>query len=664
MTNDAGRRGVLGLIGLMCVPCLAAAQSRDSIADVSLEDLMDVEVISASRREQPLHEIPSAVFVMTRDDIRRMGASTLAELMRGVPGLDVSRAGANRWAVSARGFNAQFANKMQVLVDGRSVYTPLFSGVYWDTLDIMPDDIERIEVIRGPGAAIWGANAVNGVVNIITRSAAETQGQMVTTSFGGDDRWTISGRSGGTVGSRGYYRLYGRHASHAGILDAQGYDANDPWRLHRGGGRVDYALDAQTQVMVQGDIYSAQVSDVRVISVLTPPFQSHLSSDIRPAGGHVLARWTQRSAAETASTLVAYWDRMSRPGASLPERRSNLGVEWQRTFRSGGHHQWIVGTEYRRSQDEVGGSEIISLADPSRTDHYVTAFAQDEISMRSRPWRLTLGSKLEHNPYTGIELQPSARLAWVPNQRRTYWAGASRAVRRPSRADDGVRFTAGVLPTQPLITTLDVRGADTLDAEVVVAYEGGTRWRPTSWFAIDVSAFANRYTRLIGALPGTPVLVAGPQPYLSLPLLTTNAFGAQSHGLEILTRWQLPRVRVTASYSYLSLRSTDATSGPVVTVNDLGTNPTHQASIRSGFDLPVGLEADTLLHYVSSLDQGRVPNHLRLDVRLGWRARNHMDVAVGLRNALDPHYVESVELLGWPAGRVPRRAFAELRWWF
>lgn len=646
----------------------ASAQSHDSIADVGLEDLMQVEVTSVAKREQPLQETPAAVFVLTGDDIRRVGATTLAELLRGIPGLDVSRAGASRWAVSARGFNSQYANKMQVLVDGRSVYSPLFSGVYWDSLDLLPEDIERIEVIRGPGAAMWGANAVNGVVNIITRSAAQTQGHLLTLSAGGDDRWTAGGRTGGQLGERGYYRIYARDMNRSAFLDSQGQPAGDAWELRRGGGRVDFALSATHQLMVQADIYAGRVVDARDVAVLAPPFLVSMRSDVRPVGGHVLGRWTRQDSPDRLTSLVVFWDRTARGAddartAVLGEVRQNLGVEWQRNRRIG-RHRWTFGADYRRSQDEVANTALVSLVDASRTDHYVTAFAQNEVGVAGGRWRVTLGTKVGHNPYTGGEFQPSARLAWVPDSRFTAWSAVSRAIRRPSRADDGVRIGVSVMPTDPFPTSIDVFGSEALSAEVLIASEAGARWQPTRWWSLDMAGFVNRYSGLIGATAAEPTFVAAPVPHVSVPLWSSNAFDARSHGLEVLSRFQTTRARAMASYSYLSLRATGRDLAALVTVDELRSSPSHQASLRTSMDIGAHLEANVLLQFVGPLDGGRVPAHTRADLRLGWRPTSRVEIGVGVRNALTPRYVESLEWLGWPRGQVPRRAYTDARWWF
>ncbi|MRR07522.1 MAG: TonB-dependent receptor, partial [Deltaproteobacteria bacterium] len=393
-----------------------------NLSELGLEDLMNIQVTSVSKKEQKLSDAAAAVFVVTREDIRRSGATSIPEVLRMVPGIQVARLDANKWAVSARGFNDRFADKLLVLMDGRTVFTPLFSGVYWDVQDTMLEDIDRIEVVRGPGAALWGANAFNGVINIITKHSQETQGGLLSAGGGTEERGFGGARFGGRVGDDTYYRLYAKYFSRDAGVDASGDRGEDDWSVLRGGFRVDSDLSANDSVTVQGDIYRGKEGETYTIPLLIPPFSRTFDWDTDIAGSNILSRWT-RTLSDTADmTLQLYYDRTERDMAIIGEDRDTIDVDFQNRFKCGSRHEIVWGWGYRFSHESITNKVAITFAPNRRSDNLYSFFAQDDISLIEDRLRLVLGSRFEHNEFTGWEIQPNIRLIWTPDYRQTVWA--------------------------------------------------------------------------------------------------------------------------------------------------------------------------------------------------------------------------------------------------
>ena len=480
-----------------------SAQENDDLASLSVDDLMNVEVTSVSRKAQKLADTAAAVFVITQDDIRRSGATSIPEILRIVPGLDVARVSGSVWAISARGSNSQFSNKLLVMIDGRSVYTPLFSGVFWDVQDTLLEDVERIEVIRGPGGTLWGANAVNGIINIITKHAIDTQGSLLSAGGGAEEGSFAAGRYGGSFGRNGNYRVYGKAFERPSSID--GLNAiDDAWTVGRAGFRADWASRGGDNFTVQGDVYRGKTAALSAVIDPARPFADPASStDV--AGQHVQFRWAAIQSSRSDTTVQAFLDYTDRSEPSMVVRRRTFDIDFQQHLKLFRRNDIVWGAEYRRSNDLAGGPGLELVRD-SNASSIASAFVQDEIAMSER-FHVTIGTKLQYDTVTQLQLQPTLRLLFKANQRQTIWAAATSAVRTPSEVELYGRLTVGAVPDgrgNALFVVLT--GNTELKPERVEAYELGYRWQVTPDVALDATAFHNRMRDLTRAKEQQPFL--------------------------------------------------------------------------------------------------------------------------------------------------------------
>ncbi len=624
------------------------AVARDADADLlslSIEDLMDIEVTSASKRAQRLSEVPAAVTVLTSEDIRRSGMTHIADLLRMVPGLHVANIDSNTWAVTARGFNSQFANKLLVMIDGRSVYTPLFSGVYWDVQDVVLEDIDRIEVIRGPGGTVWGANAVNGVINIITKDASQTQGLLVTGGGGSIDQGNATARYGGAIGENIHYRWSVKYLNRGDFDNRDGLEAHDAWDAIRGSFRYDIKASERDHFTFQGDYYDGEV-DQTTVGLLVQD-----ENDI--SGGNVIARWERTLSEESNLQLQFYYDRTERSGDLLGEDRDTFDADFQYRLSPLPGHDLVWGVGYRMTHDEIDNSLFVSFSPEDRTTHLVSAFVQDEISLIDDTLSLTLGSKFENNDYTGLEYQPSVRVLWTPHQRHSAWASVSRAVRSPSRAENDITLlTLNPIPPPPFAL---FTGNDAFDSEDLLAFELGYRAQPLERVSIDVAAYYNDYQDLRSSEVGVP------NP-LVLPLSGANKLDAQGYGLEISSTWDVTDFwRLIGGYTLMMLDvdRVDGSNDPTAGGQEKDT-PEHQFQLRSRFDLPWNLEFDTTLFYVGKVPNQGVGDYARLDARLGWRPSSHIELSVVGQNLTKHRHDEFGTSFTKVPTAIPRSVYGQL----
>lgn len=602
---------------LLPLPAEAAEQRRQveasELTKLSIEELMEIDVTSVSRRSERVSGAAAAITVVTAEEIRRSGATSLPQALRLVDALHVARFNSGTWAISARGFNIGTANKLLVLIDGRSVYTPLFAGVFWDVQDLLLEDIDRIEVIRGPGAALWGANAVNGVINVITKSARETQGGLVKLGAGPEDR-VAAFRYSGALGERSWYRTYAKYRGIDALAFAAGGSAEDPLRTEQGGFRIDSDRSARDAFTLQGDAY-------RGVSGLFLHEDSHMN------GGNLLSHWSRRFSESSRLDVRAYWDRTFRrvPG-QFEERRDTWDVDLQHALPLGRRHEVVWGLGYRVSSDEVENTPLIVWDPDHRTQELFSAFGQDEIALVPDRWRLTVGTKLEVHEYTGLEVQPSLRLAWTPNDHRTLWAAVSRAVRAPTRIDEDSRFLAG-----PVVF---VRGSRDFESEEVLAYELGYRILPRPGMSFDLATFYNVYDHLRSQEPP-----AGGPPF---PITLANKQNAETYGAELQVNLQAaPWWRLYGAYTYFHSRFTlDADSRDRTGGVQEGNDPAQRFAIRSYVDLPGAVELDAWLRHVESLPSPFIPSYTELDLRLGWRATGQLELVLAGQNLLHSQHAE------------------------
>ena len=630
----------------LALPAFAA--DPDRLGDLSVEQLLDLKVTSVARREETLSRSPAAICVITQEDIRRSGARNIPDALRLAPGLDVAQVDAHTWAVSARGFNDVFANKLLVLIDGRSVYTPLFSGVFWEMQDVLIEDISRIEVIRGPGAALWGANAVNGVINITTKRAAETQGGLVTAGGGNEERAFTSFRFGGTLNADLHYRVFGKWFARDESEKIGGGAANDAWSMGHIGFRVDWT-PGENVFTLQGDLQRGFEETLYERLRSRPPFeayQDHASDDI--SGGNILARWTRELANGGQLSLQTYYDRTNRKTPIFGEQRDTFDIDLQHRFRWGDRQTIVWGGGYRYGSDEITNHFDISFRPEARSTNLFNAFAQDEIALVKERLVLTLGSKIEHNDFTGFEFQPSARLLWTPAARHSVWASISRAVRTPSRAEDDILIQQGpVLPASALFpgspaTLTSISGNRDFCSEEVIASELGYRVEATARLSFDLALFYHEYRRLGSFETGEPALDLLAQP-ARINVVIANLLESETYGGELTSTWQAaPWWKWRANYSLLYVQTHLARGGGYVAGEQRaeGSSPRHQAAVRSSIDLPRGWEFDAGLRYVDALPALAVPSYLALDLRIGWRISDAVEFSVVGRNLFDQRHVE------------------------
>ncbi len=648
-------------------PAAAAhrGSSRD-LADLSIEDLMNIEITSTARKPVRLSDATSAIFVITAEDIRRSGAQAVPEVLRMVPGLEVARISANQWAVSARGFNGRFANKLLVLIDGRSVYTPSFSGVYWEVQDLMLEDVQRIEVVRGPGAALWGANAVNGVINIITKTAKSTQGGLATVSAGTEERESLAVRYGGAAGDNVRYRVYTKHFERDGSVSPAGRSYADDGEMVRGGFRLDWTASAKDSVTLQGDAYSGIVGQVLSLpDVTTAPYAILVEDQPRVSGGNVLARWQRAISSSSEFKLQFYHDRTDRREVTYQERHDTTDLEFDHRFRLGKRQEIVWGMGYRFIADHIRGTYYVSTSPEHRREEIVSAFLQDEITAITDRLTFTLGTKVEHNEYTGYEVQPSARMLWTPGERHSIWSAASRAVRTPSRIDQDGLANTYVYPTLPLPTLIRINGNPDFKSEELLAYEAGYRFQPVETLFLDLAAFYNIYDNLRSGEPGTP-FADGPPPHLVLPFTTDNKLNARVYGFELAAEWRVkPWWSLNGAYTFLEMDLyRDEGGQDDLLLHAGGQSPRHQASLRSSLNVTKNVEFDAWLRYVDELPYLAVKQYLNLDLRLGWKARKDLELVLAGQNLLDDRRQEFAREIFTVPAEIQRSVYARLVWTF
>lgn len=618
------------------------------LAEMSVEDLINLEVTSVAKKAQRLSQAAAATFVITSEDVRRSGATSIPELLRMVPGLNVAQVNSNTWAISSRGFNGVFADKLLVLIDGRSVYNPTFSGVNWEEQDVMLEDIERIEVVRGPGATLWGANAVNGVINIITKTAADTQGGLVTLGSGTAENILSGLRYGGEIGEDTQYRAYAKYNDYDNFETPQGDASNDSWDRVSGGFRADIDATPGDVVTVQGDAYYGE-RDLRTTGVvLVPPYVEVLDDTSTFQGANVLGRWTHVISPESDVQLQTYYDFVRRDEVFANQTRHTADVELQHRFVPFTNNEITWGFDYRFYKDDLEGKRFVSFDPQEEELNLVTGFIQDEIILIPDMLRFIVGSKVEHNDYTGFEAQPSARIVYNPNDKNTVWAALSRAVRTPSRANTDLRYHLAAIPN-PLtgdVTLVPVLGSSDFESEDLIAYEVGYRSLITETLSIDIAAFYNDYQNLQTTEVGAPFFEATPEPpHGVLPLNFSNALEGETWGSELSVNWKpYEWWRLSGSYAYLEIdveSAASASTSLLSAVNDVSReSPESQFMLRSLVNLPGNTEFDSALRYVDELPQFGIDSYFELDLRLGWRPRKDIEFALVGRNLLDNSHPE------------------------
>jgi iron complex outermembrane recepter protein len=646
------------LFFLLILSTRVAAQAQSSLPalkQLSLEQLMDVEVTSVSKKEQRVGDTAAAIYVITQEEIHRSGVTSIPEALRLAPGVTVSRINSNAWAIGVRGFGTALSRSVLVLIDGRSVYTPLFAGVYWDVQDTMLEDIDRIEVIRGPGGTIWGANAVNGVINIITKSATETQGLLATAGGGSEEKGFGGVRYGGKIGESFSYRVYGKGFRRDAQFTPHLSDADD-WQKGQGGFRTDWNLDKNNSLTIQGDAYQGNVGFRTSTSSFSAPFSTVVERDVDVDGMNLLSRWRRTVSDVSDLTLQVYYDRTFRREPNFQERRNTVDFDFQHRFKMTAHQELIWGLGYRYTKGDTRSLPTVIISPRDKGDNLLTAFMQDEIMILDDRLRVTVGSKFEHNDYSGFEFQPSLRALWNPVEHHSVWASISRAVRTPSRVDRDIAVSSAPNPALPLFAR--ILGNRDFESEKTLAYELGYRMQPTNRFFVDVATFYNRYNDLLSVELGAPFLEAGSR--LIFPFQFDNKFKAEVYGIELAADWRwLDWWRWRFSYSHLHLNLTKKRDSTDITTEQPteGSSPQNQVALSSFVNLPGNLQLDGIFRYVDGLPGQSVSRYFNLDVRVGWQATKNVELSVVGQNLLYGHHAE------WSGGtQIQRGIYTKATW--
>ncbi|MDB5865509.1 MAG: TonB-dependent receptor [Betaproteobacteria bacterium] len=603
----------------------AASTTRASDADLatmSLEELMNVEVTSVSKRPERLSAAAASIFVISGEDIRRSGATTLPEVLRLAPNLQVAQGHASGYAINARGLNNTAANKLLVLIDGRSVYTSLFSGVFWDVQDVVLEDVERIEVISGPGGTLWGTNAVNGVINVITRSSKDTQGGLAA-GGAGNREFGATVRYGGTLGADGSYRVYGKHLDHDGTSTASGAGKSDAWHKSQGGFRADWG-GARDQFTVQGDAYQGSIGQPLPGTVSITGVTLALDT-ISVSGANLLGRWARNLEGGSSLSVQAYFDRTERTvPPTFGEALNTYDLQLQHSLRPLGMHTVTWGAQYRYAMDRVANSAILAFLPARQNQTWLSLFAQDEMALRD-DLRLTLGLRIERNDYTGYEFLPSARLAWTVAQDHLLWTAATRTVRAPSRLDRDTFVPA----TAPFL----LAGGPDVRSEIANVYEIGYRGRPADKLSYSVTAYHADYDHLRTQeiAPGGASLIFG------------SGMEGMTGGVEMWGTYQVSRTwRLRGGLTVLNekLRLKPGSNDVTAPRAQEGLDPERTWIFASSHDLPHRTEFDVRVRHVSELPSVALPAYTAVDIRLGWRVRPDLEFSVSGQNLFGSGHAE------------------------
>jgi iron complex outermembrane receptor protein len=637
----------------------ASAQAQDAFWDLDLKEVLDLEITSVSKKPQTMSKAAAAVFVITGEDIRRMGAQTIPDALRMAPGVQVAQVSANAWAITARGPNSRFANKLLVLVDGRSVYSPLFSGVFWDVQDTVLADVERIEVIRGPGASLWGANAVNGVINIITKSAAATQGGLLQASTGTQERASAALRYGGKLEGLGHWRLYAKGFDRAGLdLKSTGAEGSDSWRQQRFGARADLNLGPQDALALQGEVYQGQHGESAVLQNRNQdPFYALAPISQQVSGGHLLMRWQRELPESNTLTVQSYLDRTVRDWPAHPNQTlDTFDADVQYRHRAFKGHDLVMGLSYRVNHDRITPSttgipqdtlQLAQFSNASLNTSMWSALLQDDITLLPDELILTLGAKLEKFDSNQPKTLPNTRLLWTPREDHTVWAAVSKALRTPSRLDrDGT--IRSLLPRAfefngqrlPLPTIVEISGQ--MDPESLWAYELGWKHRWAPGLTTDITAYINDYTDLRSVYAQSAVYQPGD--YLLLPMQLSNKTSGRSQGLEVWADWQASRQhRLQASLTRFGMEI-QSSNPDVYSFEAPSSSPQWSGSLRWSYTPRPDLELDLAYRQAASVSNQLFGHYAAayktVDMRWAWRSSPKVQWQLVGRNLLTARHQE------------------------
>lgn len=686
-TREARRRGFLRLsrilipLGLLLTSLQAWAQTPDTstLKKLSYEDLFNIEVTTVSRTQSTVGQSAAAISVITQEDIRRSGATVIPEILRLVPGMNVARIDNNKWAISSRGFNQRFFGKMLVQIDGRTLYNPFTSGVYWDAVDYPLEDIDRIEVIRGPRAGVWGANAVNGIVNIITKAAKDTQGGLLAGGGGIQEKGFGAFRYGGAAGSKLFYRVYGKGFNRDEQFSPSG-ESHDAWSGGSGGFRMDWQPNDTNLVTFQGDYLHSAADRRDVRAQPTPPYSFENFDTEKTDNVNLLGRWKRSINEDSSWTLQVYWDTFHRFSGNLkiPFRWDTYDADFQYQFSLGKRQKILWGTGYRLVNSSLGNSErdngfLFHTVEKRHEDQTFSVYFQDEITLVEDALKLSLNSRFEHNDFTGFEIQPGVQLLFTPTKQQTFWASVARAVRTPNLNE----FYAQprLLPSStvpPVFPRQDTNPG--IRSETVLAYQLGYRAQAKTSLSFDTALFYNVYDDLAAVRPGAP------QPGASgfdLPIAQINGLNAETYGAELSATWRpLESWRLNGGYTLLKMNLHRNVGLPASSEASEGQSPQHQVNLQSYFDLMRNVELDLAGRWVDRLHgfnpsgvpgvRDGIPSYFSFDARLAWRAGENLEISVVGQNLSNSHHPEfgTSPLVRSPLVEIRRAVRAQATWRF
>ena len=665
--------GLPGILWGQDTPQTASATTAERLKSLSLEELSRIEVVSPSKQPMPAFQSPVAIYVVTGEDIRRSGASTIPEALRLAPGVEVSRIDSSRWSVGIRGFGTQLSRSVLVLIDGRSVYTTFFAGTYWDVQDTLLEDIDRIEVIRGPGGTVWGPNAVNGVINIITRHTRETQGTFVSAGSGNLEQGFLNFRYGGERGTDFSYRVYAKAFDRGPEFHSDG-DNFDDWRGARTGFRMDWgAPGKRDSFLLEGDLYSQEDGDRASVSSYVPASTRVVDENAALSGGNLTARWSRRLAGGGDIQVQGYYDRTNRREPNLGETRDTFDVDLSGRMPARGGHEILYGLGARASIGRFTEVANGLTFDPlRRTDYLLSGFLQDNVKLVANRLMLVAGTKVLRTNFTGLELEPSVRLMWTPSSSQTVWAAFTHAVRTPSRVEEdfylssylglngGAEFFARFGPNRHFAP------------EQLNGYELGYRTLVSKSLYLDFAGYYNHYHNLFSQDLAGPIFLettlpfaAAQQPpaHLLLPAQFRNDLFGPTMGWEVAPEWRPTgfwRLRSSYSYLYINLDKAPGTALGGTPAMVAGASPRHEVGVDSSFDVS-RMQVDLLYRYVSALPAQGIPSYSTGGFRAGWRFGNHLTLSVVGKNLFQPYHFEYSADPGGALG-IRRTVHASLSW--
>jgi iron complex outermembrane recepter protein len=667
-------------MALLVIGCANAAPASDEseLLELSVEQLLNTEVMTASRRAQAAGLVPAPLYVITQADIRRSGASSIPELLRAVPGISVAQLDANKWAVGGRGLARRFSNKLLILVDGRPVYSPLFSGVFWDVQDTDLDSIERIEVVSGPGATLWGANAVSGVINIITRSAHESRARAVTARIDGEGGNSLQAHLAGELADATSGRLFVKRTELSGNENLLGTVADESDYL-RFGGRLDGELDSGSWV-VTAEAYEGRSGSLASLVRLDPFGVELRNARDEVEGAFVNARWNTALRSGGDVSTGVFYEHSERSSYFFGESRDTVQVEAQHSLRSTQRNAFMWGGSYRHSTDRIDAQSPVVVFQPSDSVIVAGLFAQNELQLSPDRWTLITGAKVEYESLSeSTHFEPNIRVRYRMSDSAMWWASVARAVGMPSRGERDAQFYGPFIPANspfnptPYAGTAVVSATGKIEAERADTAELGLRWHSdSSQWRIEPTLHYTRYNNLTRAIPGAPICMPSGTPlgvtgcpgpaFLLFPSMLDGQSGVSGYGAELATEWwPASRLRIVANYSFQRIDNPPGFGA----AQFIAATPEHQAYVRSSINLPRGIAVDVGARYADRTGLQNIDSYVAVDTRLAWAPVESFELALSGKNLLDPEHLEYTSEIGdLVPTPIERSAALELRFRF